>query len=297
MDIAMNGNAQSSQVLYHLIRAYMQAMGTSRTTVVALKSYIDAIERLKCTPTDFRPMLQRLNEVIKNTEPKVIPLVHLIEAFETEMATWADLPLETAKKQAVDVLTRKMAAFQADTARLTAHCMQCIASGDVVVVHSPTAYIRDALVRAHTELKRSFKVLVLKQDFLRTKELVSGLEENRVDHLMIPEYNLSHYLKTASKLFIGAVSVTSDHQAVTGNGTANVVSLCHWYHVPVYLFVESLKFAPNVLAEQHIYNEEEDRTEADFVFHLKTFSHDFVDLTLIDHLVTEAGEIPSLGVS
>ena len=294
MDIPMNRDAQSSQILYHLIRAYMQAMGTSRTTVVALKSYIDAIERLKCTPTGFRPMLQRLNEVIRNTEPKVIPLVHLIEGFESEMASCGDLPLETAKKRAVDILTGKMVAFRDDTARLTAHCMKSIGSGDVVVVHSPTAYIRDALVRAHTELKRSFKVLVLKQDFIRTKELVSGLEENRVVHLMIPEYNLSHYLKKATKLFIGAVSVTSDHQAVTGNGTANVVSLCHWYHVPVYLFVESLKFASNVLAEQHIYNEDHEETEADFTFRMKTFSHDFIDLTMIDHLVTEAGEVSAL---
>jgi hypothetical protein len=65
-------------------------------------------------------------------------------------------------------------------------------------------------------------VLALKQDFIRTKELVNDLARHGVDHLLIPEYNLSHYLKSATKLFIGAVSVSADNQAVTGVGTANV---------------------------------------------------------------------------
>ena len=282
---------QANQTLYHLIRAYMHDLGTSRTTVLALKSYIDAVERLKCTAADFRPMLEKLNVVIKNTEPTVIPLVHLIEAFEAEMASCCDLSLEAAKKRAIDILTQKRESFKTDTAKVTVHCMNCIAPGDRIIAHSPSAYIRDALVRAHTELKRTFKVLALKQNFIRTKELINDLEHHQVDHLLIPEYNLSHYLKSTAKLFIGAVSVTSDNQAITDTGTANVVSLCHWYRVPVYLFVESIKFAHNPLLDQRIFNEAQDKTEADFTFHMKTFSHDFIDLAMVDHLITEIGEI------
>ena len=284
-------STSTNQTLYDLIRAYMHALGTSRTTVVALNSYMDAIMRLKCAPDDFRPMLDRLNTVIKNTEPKVIPLVHLVENFDTEIASVEDSSLEAAKTRAVKILKKQLDSFEAATAKVTEYCMNAIAEGDLIVVHSPTAYIRNALVRTHIELKRSFRVLVLKQDFTRTKELISDLERHHLDHLLIPEYNLSHYLKSATKLIIGAVSLTVDNQAVTGIGTANVVSLCHWYHVPVYLFVESLKFAHKPLADQHIYNEARDQTESDFTFHLKAHSHDFIDLAMVDHLVTEDGEI------
>jgi len=282
--------AEANQTLYNLIRAYMHALGTSRTTVVALKSYIDAVQRLNCAIADFRPMLEGLNTVIKNTEPKVIPLVHLIEAFEAEMAHLSDLSLEAAKKRAVENLSQKLELFKTATAKVTVQCMNCIAPGDLIIAHSSTTYIRDALVRAHTELEREFKVLVLKHDFIRTKALVDDLERHQVDHILIPEYNLSHYLKSARKLFIGAVSVTSDNQAITGIGTANVVSLCHWYHVPVYLFAESIKFTHKSLPDQLIYYEERDKTEADFKFHMKTFSHDFIDLAMVDHLITEMGE-------
>jgi translation initiation factor eIF-2B subunit alpha len=50
--------AEAHQALYNLIRAYMHAVGTSRTTVVALKSYIDAVQRLNCAIADIRPMLE-----------------------------------------------------------------------------------------------------------------------------------------------------------------------------------------------------------------------------------------------
>jgi translation initiation factor 2B subunit (eIF-2B alpha/beta/delta family) len=285
-------NTEAGQNLYNLIRAYMHALGTSRTTVVALKSYIDAIQRLNCTIEDFRPMLEQLNEVIKNTQPKLVPLVHSIEGLESEMASWGDASLDEAKKQAVEILTQKLKSFESATARVSQNCLDRIAPGDLIIAHSSTTYIRDALVRAHSELKYEFKVIVLKHDFIRTKALVNDLERHQVDHIVIPEYNLSHYLKSAHKLFIGAVSVTSDNQAVTGSGTANVVSLCHWYGVPVYMFVESVKFSRVALADQFIYNEEQDKAEADFIFHIKTFSHDFVDLAMVNHLITETGEIP-----
>ena len=132
MDFHMK--APANQTLYNLIRAYMDALGTSRTTVVALKSYIDAVGRLDCAVADFRPMLEGLNAIIKNTEPKVIPLVHLIEAFEAEMASLGGLSLEAAKKRAADILTQKLQQFESATGQVTVHCMNCIAPDDLIIV-------------------------------------------------------------------------------------------------------------------------------------------------------------------
>ena len=284
-------NTQGNQSLYRLIRSYMADMGTSRTTLVALKSYIDAIGRLRCDAAGFTPMLARLNAVIKATEPRVIPLVHLVEAFEAEMAAQGDLPLEAAKQRALELLRQKRVQYQNATKQLTANCVNCIASGDLIVAHLLPAYIREALVRARTERKLDFRVLAVKHDFVRTRELIEDLERHRIDYFLIPEYNLSHYLKSPAKSFIGGVSVTSDNQAVTPVGTANMVGLCHWYRVPVYLFVESIKFAHKGLADQRIYSEAREQTEADVTFHMATYSHDFIDLAMIDHIFTEMGEI------
>jgi translation initiation factor eIF-2B subunit alpha len=288
MDAIMN--APVHHILYELIRAYMDALGTSRTTIVALKSYMNAIRKLKCPPEAFGPLISELSGVIKNTEPKVIPLIHLIEEFDTEMVRYLDSPITEAKKRAIEILGRKLDRFEKDTLTLTRLCMDHIVPGDFIAVHSATAYIRNALVQARMELQRPFKVLTLKQDFQRTRDLVSALDQHNVEYVLIPEDNLSHYLKSVSKLFVGAVSITSDNHAVTGIGTANVISLCHYRQVPVYLFAESLKFAHQPLFDQHIHQEGKDRVESDFTFRMTTFSHDVVPLQMIDHLITEKGE-------
>ena len=278
------------ETLYRLIRTYIEAMGASRTTLMALKSYIEAVKQLQCADEDFQRLLVELNSVIRNTEPKVAPLLHLIEAFEAEMTPFPGGDLQAAKALAIEILEKKQRRFEADTENLIRHCIEVIRPSDFIITHSPTAYIRQGFIQAHSRMPRQFKILVLKQEFLRTRELIRVLEQYQIEHLVIPEYDLSHYLDAVTKLFIGAVSISSDGKVITGVGTANVVSLCHAYHIPVYLFAESLKFAHTPLAAQRIHREQRDKMESDFTFHMTTFSHDVVDLDMVDHVVTDEGE-------
>jgi translation initiation factor eIF-2B subunit alpha len=83
--------------LYQLFRDHEEVMGTSRTTIVALQSIHDSIQRLKCPPHALENLVLELDDVIKNTQPKIIPLVHLIEAFESEMRPHFGKPLDEAK--------------------------------------------------------------------------------------------------------------------------------------------------------------------------------------------------------
>lgn len=278
------------QTLYPLMREYIEAMGASLTVLAALKSYIDAIERLTCSDTDFAPSVMALNEVIRNSEPQLVPLVHIIDTFEKEMARLFNQRLEIAKTKAVEIIERISEEFSAATEKVTQHCMAHIEPDDFIIVHSPTAYLRNAFVRTHIQRRLSFKVLVLKQDYLRTKDLVDAFNEHNVAHLLIPEHNLSHYMAETNKLFISAVAITADHKAITGPGTANVVSICHAHRVPVYLYVESIKFSTKPLADQHIYKQNCKKMEAGSEFEMTTFSHDYVELAMVDHIITEKGE-------
>ncbi|RJP77871.1 MAG: hypothetical protein C4522_14345 [Desulfobacteraceae bacterium] len=281
---------EKNQILYHLIRDYMYTMGTSRTTIVALKSYIDAIQRLNCTEQELKGLVLELNEVLKKTEPKIVSLAHLIEVFEEEMKQHWDSGMEAFKSRATAYLEQQLKRFEADTKSVTAQCAERIEPGDFIITSSPTEYLSKAFILAHTALKKQFKVLVLKQDYLRTRDMVNTLENHGIEYVLIPQYNLSHFLGKANKLFIGAVSISTDQKAVTGFGTANVVSICHTHNVPVYLFIETLKFSHTPLQDQHIYMEKKDIIESDTIFHMTSFSNDFVDLNLINHLVTEKGE-------
>ncbi len=280
-----------NNTLYRLIRDYMNAVGTSRTTVAALKSYMEAIRRVQCSATEFKALILELNTVIRNTQPKIVSLMHLLEMFETEMQEHFGTSVDETKRKALEILSRKLSEFEQDTTQLSRNCTKCVTTEDFIIVHSPTAYIRDALVRAHVELKIDFRVLVLKQEFYRSKDLLNAMIQNGVAHLLINEHNLSHYLSDATKLFISAVSITADQKAITGPGTANVVSICHANKLPVYLFAETVKFSHASLSEQQIYKEQNHKIESGFSFDMTAFSHDFVDLFMVDHIITEEGEM------
>jgi len=105
-----------------------------------------------------------------------------------------------------------------------------------------------------------------------------------------PEYSLSHFLNTASKLLLGATSVTADRKVITTVGSANIVGLCHLNGIPVYQLVNSLKFAHKSVAGQKIYKSDQKQSKENLTYMQTTFSHDMVDFDLIDHVITEEGE-------
>jgi translation initiation factor 2B subunit (eIF-2B alpha/beta/delta family) len=107
------------------------------------------------------------------------------------------------------------------------------------------------LVRAKEIMKKNFKLIILKQDFVKTKLLVRTLSKAKIDLLVVPEYSLSHYIEKANKLFIGAVSIAPDAKVLAAIGTANIVGLCHINEVPVHLFANSLRFSFHLSSNQN----------------------------------------------
>ncbi len=285
-------NPNEREILYKLIRDHEEVMGVSRTTVVALQSYRQALQKLKAADNQaFKELVTELNTVITNTEPKIIPLIHLIEEFETELQVFCKNSFEPIREQALKILNQKLNRYESFIQGVIDHGMQVIAENDFIIVQSPSFAIRGALKRAHSELQRKFKVLILDQNFIRVKQLVKELSREGVEFLVIPEYNLSHFLKTATKLLIGAVSITPDKKIITTVGTANIVGLCHLNRIPIYLLANSLKFAHRIVSEQHIYKVESQRSSDDLTYRHASYSHDQVDLDLIDHVITEQGEL------
>jgi translation initiation factor 2B subunit (eIF-2B alpha/beta/delta family) len=277
--------------LYQLFRDHEEVMGTSRTTIVALQSIHDSIQRLKCPPHALENLVLELDDVIKNTQPKIIPLVHLIEAFESEMRPHFGKPLDAAKACALAILDQKLALFQSAIERLVDHGRRLIEDGDVIIAHSPSLVIRNALTSAHTDLQRKFRVIVLEQHFIRIKQLIRDLAASGVEHMVIPEYNLSHFMEIANKLFLGATSVTPDRKVITTVGSANIAGLCHLNGIPVYLLINSLKFAHQSVAGQKIFKADQKQDKENLIYTQTTFSHDMVDFDLIDHVITEEGVI------
>jgi len=287
MDIVMK--PEDKKILCSLIRDHEDTVGSSRVTMMALDAFVASIREVRCSMQEARELYIELSEAIKNTEPKVIPLIHLIEEFENEVDGPISEDLEEIKNRAISILQAKHDKIKAKVGKVIEQGLTCISEGDVIIVHTISYDVTNMLKLAREVLHKNFKVIVLKQDLAKTRRLVKSLSQADIDMEVIPEYSLSHYIEQGNKVFMGALSITEDLKVVSAVGSANVVSLCHLNRLPIYLFANTLKFSHRPSSQQKIHRKVEAHTHDDICYHLVTHSHDTVDLEHVDFLVTENG--------
>jgi translation initiation factor 2B subunit (eIF-2B alpha/beta/delta family) len=282
---------EDRQNLYKLFRDHGDVLGTDATALVALESFIRSVQELKCPADKLEPLVTELIQSIKNTEPQITPLVHLIEAFEDEMAGQFSHDLKKTKQKIAAILSDKVDRLKTIGEQMIEQGVTCIERYDVIIVYSISAAIRETMLRAR-KIGKPFEVLILKQDFTKTRKLIWSASGAEIDHEVIPEYNLSNFITKANKFFLGAMSITPDNKAVCPLGSAEVVSLCHLNEIPVYLFANSLKFSHKPSDAHRIHEKHEYRLEGQTSYDMTIHSHCLVDLKHVDFIVREDGIIP-----
>ncbi len=277
--------------VYSLIRDHEDYIGPARIALLSIRSFIAAIKELECSSETIHEQFKELIETIKHTKPRIVPLIHLIKSFEKEMEQHYDRDVDAIKSEAVGILERLYDKLQSNVGRVIERGMNHIQEDDLIVVHTASTDVTRMLVMAKEVFQKKFRVLILKQDFIKTKQLIKSLSEANISLLVVPEYSLSHYLEQADKLFVGAVSVTHDSKVLAPIGSANIVSLCHVNRVPVYLFANTLKFSYHPSSSQRIHTKMVSICEGDCSYVLTTHSHDLFHLSQVDFLITEEGTI------
>lgn len=286
----MNDNNQ--QNMYRLFRDLGNVLGIARMTLMSLNGFIRSIKQLKCSRDQVQPLYLELSGAIKKSEPKIIPLIHLLMMFEEEMekTLTPEMSTEDVRQLAIQSLEDKIKRFQKNASKVTKNGQKYIQDDDVIIVHSASTVVTNILAHARTESGKIFKVIILDHNPVRTRQTVQVLREAGIEHIVVPAHNLSHYIDDATKMFVGAMTVTTDFKMVAPTGTAGTVSLCHHNQIPVHLFANSLHYSHKDSAHQLIYKEDKQTHSANIDFSITTHSHDLVSLDNIDHIITEKGE-------
>lgn len=277
-------------VIFKLMREHEYVIGSNKLTILAIDSLIESIKSLNCNSLEeTRKQLKGLFAIIRETEPKVIPLIHLLESLEADIDLGKNKTVKMLKGKCLKVLKEKRIFFMDKMVKTAEHGVKSIEDKDVIILHSVSSVVLNILIRAKKK-GINFEVLVLEQDSIKTTQIVKVMQEHKIKFSVIPEFNLSHVVEKATKLFIGAIAVTKNMKSVTAIGTANVVSLAHINDLPVYLFVNSLKFSNEGCNKQRIYRKK--RTRGEHVkYDADVYSHDLVDLSLIENIITEDGKV------
>jgi len=277
------------QTIDKLFRDLIRVYSTSATSMIGLDAIKMAITELACDEAGLADEINKLSDSIKKTQPRMFPLDNLMLILDREVQSLLNAN-QLTKKSIINLIDDFKLRLDSDLDSLIQKSLEWIEDGDFIVIHSIEENIENLIPEASQRGKK-FKILVLKQDIITTGKILKILKENNIDFEVIPEYDLVHYFGEITKLFIGTQALTNDNYIVCDSGTSNIVSECHIHKVPICLFLKSLKFSHYPASDQNIrknsYKDECDGVEYNYSIH----SNDVIKLDLIDHIITEKGEV------
>ena len=231
--------------------------------------------------------ITKLSNTIKNTKPRMFPLDNLMLILDKKMQS---LNNNFSRESIIEILDEFKVRLESDLDELVAKGVDTIQDNDFIVIHSIEENIEHLIPKAK-EAGCNFKILVLKQDITTTGEILNILNKNQINFEVIPEYDLVHYFDKITKLFIGTQSLTNDNRIICDPGTSNIVSECHIHQIPIYLSLKTLKFSNYAATDQNIKKDSFQDTYNGIDYNYSIHSNDIIKLDLIDHIITERGEI------
>ena len=264
-------------------------LGAARTTVLALNAIISSLIQLDLTKTKIWEKYLELSAAIRATQPRITPLIHMLEQFETEIKPYLDSEPDILRVEAIKILKGKVQLYQSRAERVVRHGIEMVEDGDGIIVHSASSMVTNVLVQARQVLLKDFSVIVLQLDPVRTPQVAITLTQAEIPHMVIPAFNLCHYVGEANKILLGAVSVTRDLKVVAPVGTSTTLGLCRFNSIKSYLFASSFHFSHGLGDSQQIHRQESDVAASRTTYQITTHSHDLVDIDLIDFLIDENG--------
>jgi translation initiation factor 2B subunit (eIF-2B alpha/beta/delta family) len=280
-------------VLDALFRDIVKFYSSSQTSIITLNAITAAITELECPTEDFKMELTTVCDIIKNSQPRMFPIDNLIILLEKELQEkdyFSDKDIDARKTAVTKIIESLEERLNDDMNELANQGVKHIEDGDHIILHSVEEGAELLLPEAK-RMGKNFEVLILRQDLVKTKQVINILDTADIKYTVVPEWDLIHFFDKVNKLFIGAYALTVEGKFVSDSGTSNIVSECHIHKLPVYLFAPTLEITNTFSRDQNIYLKDESVSESGSDYNLISHSSDIVSLDLVDHIITEHGAI------
>ena len=281
------------KILDSLFRDVVKFYSSSKTSIITLRAIINAIRFLECKDDRFRVQVMEVCKTITNSQPRMFPIDNLIILLEHELEKnifFEDKDISIKKSATIEILEDLIIRLNYDMKELANQGLDHITDGDFIVLHASEEPVELLLPEAKN-MGRKFEVLILRQEPVKTNRVIKIMENNQIKFTVIPEWDLVHHFNKVTKLFIGAYAITADGKFVSDSGTSNIVSECHIHKLPIYLFAPILEITPTISGDQNIYLKEEPQYSSGVDYTLVSHSCDIVNLELVNHIITDQGEI------
>jgi translation initiation factor eIF-2B subunit delta len=148
---------------------------------------------------------------------------------------------------------------------IAASAAQKIQNGDVIVTFAGSSIVKQTLLLAHSEGKRFRVSIIDSRPLFEGKNLARALANAGLDVQYSLMHGVSHAIKDATKVFLGAHAMTSNGRLYSRVGTALVAMSAKeragGVEVPVIVCCETVKFTDRVALDSIVVNEIADADE------------------------------------
>lgn len=138
---------------------------------------------------------------------------------------------------------------------IAASAAEKIRDGDVVLTFAKSSIVQQTLVEAHRRGSK-FRVIVIdSRPLFEGKNLARALADLGLEVQYSLTHAISHAIKDATKVFLGAHAMMSNGGLYSRVGTAIVAMMASEIEVPVIVCCESIKFTDKVALDSIVTNE------------------------------------------
>ena len=167
-----------------------------------------------------------------------------------------ETPEETAKAdlcEAIDNFIRERITVADQVIATTA--VDKIQDGDVVLTFAKSSVVQRTLVEAHRQGVKFRVIVVDSRPIFEGKNLAKALAAVGLEVQYSFTHAIAHFMKDATKVFLGAHSMLSNGRLYSRIGTAIVAMMAKEADVPVIVCCESVKFTDKVALDSIVTNE------------------------------------------
>jgi translation initiation factor eIF-2B subunit delta len=132
---------------------------------------------------------------------------------------------------------------------------QLIKDGDVVLTYAKSSIVQQSLIQAHNDGKKFRVIVVDSRPLFEGKSLARTLVDIGLSVKYCLMNGVSHCIRDATKVLVGAHAMMSNGRLYSRVGTAQVAMEAKDYDIPVIVLCESVKCTERVALDSIVFNE------------------------------------------
>jgi len=285
-----------NETLSALFREIEIDLGPTELCILVMESLYEAVSDIK--KEDLHGFFKQMHELsleMTETKPRYSIIIDsfyevLKMAFDEDIAH-PDGTYPLCKTKFLNKLRQIITRRKQEKREIVRQSERIKFHGKTILLYDHGHTIQAVLTAAKSRGDR-FSVIVAEQDPDKTGDTIEFLHKKRIPFRVVPSYMVTHLEQEIDMFILGALTLKSTMDFVMDTGANGLVSQFHLKGVPIYVFLSTSKFSL-WKSEKHagVYSQVHRRKH-----HLKSidferikFSHDRVELRLVNKTVTEQG--------